>query len=64
MRKLTKKDEEALRQTSSILSVALFAAQARGLIKFPQGPKTIGEIDSDLNFVIAAFFAKAEEYDL
>lgn len=52
---------EMARKTMSAAAVALFAAQANGLLKFPAGPLTIGEIETKIGLVFDAFMAKAEE---
>lgn len=45
----------------SSASVALFAAQANGLIRFPARPYSIGEIESKLRITVEAFFTKLVE---
>lgn len=43
------------------LAVSLFAAQVSGLIKFPAGDLTIGEIESKLDLVAGSFVQKLVE---
>lgn len=43
------------------LAVGLFAAQASGMIRFPNGDMTIGEIETGLDLVAAAFMQKLIE---
>jgi hypothetical protein len=43
------------------LATSLFAAQTVGLVKFPKGELTIGEIESNLLFVVNAGCAKCIE---
>ena len=43
------------------LAMGLFAAQCAGLIKFPAGDFTIGELESSVDMVAAAFMQKLIE---
>lgn len=43
------------------LAVSLFAAQVSGLVKFPAGDLTIGEIESKLDLVAGSFVQKLVE---
>lgn len=55
--------QEMFRKAASIAAVTLFSGQAKGLIAFPAGLLTIGEIESKLGLMLDAFFAKVEEID-
>lgn len=60
---MDQEDKEMLRKVTSAAAVALFAGQANGLLAFPAGPLTIGEIETKLTIMADAFIAKADELD-
>lgn len=63
MRELESNDAKMIRKATSAFAVALFAGQANGLLAFPAGQLTIGEIEEKLGLMVEAFFAKAVELD-
>lgn len=57
----SEQDKVVAQAAISAVAVGLFAAQAQGLIKFPAGPFTIGEIESSLDTVVGATIEKFVE---
>ncbi len=63
-KELSEMDKQMAAAVVKSLAVSLFAAQVSGLIKFPAGGDeglTIGEIESKLDLVAAAFVQKLVE---